>query len=103
MSQYECRECKSPLMPTPSGSTCPNGCIGIMPKLPRDAERLNVARLGGMPVAEPALGKFTIPGHSGVYERGRIAVANVQKLLEGRDSKVYAIEGGKIREFEPVK
>jgi len=38
---YRCKECNSLLMPTPSGSVCPEGHGRLMPRLPNGIARRN--------------------------------------------------------------
>jgi hypothetical protein len=55
---YNCSECGSPLMPTATGSVCPNGHGRIKPPLPKKQQHRNCWLIEGLPeIRESAQGK----------------------------------------------
>lgn len=102
MSIFSCDECKSPLLPTPSGSVCPNGHGGLRGKLPSGVARANSALIAGIPTARMEGGHYYLSDSGDQkFKKGRQIYLSVEAML--RSSEHIAVDGDKVRAFEPLK
>lgn len=61
--KFDCVECGAPLMQLASNqSVCSEGCGKLLPPIPTEAQRINNAKIMGLPNAH------TVPGTIGVFD-----------------------------------
>ena len=97
LALYNCQECGSPLLPTPSGSCCPNGHGKLYPPMPREVQTRNLGLLAGLVDCRPGKdgkwigteGPFRVKKTRSAWPRGGL-----------QPGRIYALDGYKLLELE---
>ena len=91
LSEWRCRKCGQPLMSVPSGSTCINGCVGILPKMPALVRRINHAILSGIQRVENRWGHYYLGDGTEV-----VLGKQISREVKGEEIKEVVLDGTRI-------